>query len=302
MFNKDILLQVIVGVIASYIVYVISLFIMKKDILNMENSYNTNKKTAVPIITGYGESSSLVGRTYNTVNRSLPNYLPINPSVNLKGGSSMSYSMWLFVGSPQDAVNKCIFLRGDNERFIYNVTDNSSGFTKTMNERVAFCPMLSFGSSEMDFVLSFNTLNNINETLMISNKKSDNNVYRKNMLSLFSNKWFHVTVVMEDNQPLNDFENGILVRFYVNDTLYQTGKYSSALKQNSGNLYIFPDNQAIPKCKISNFTYYNYALTEKEIRDSFNKGPNTKAMQETSNSAIMPYYVSDYNKLDIYNT
>lgn len=302
MTTMDIILQVVVGVIISYIVYVIAMFVMRNDILNMQSKYDANRKGAVDIVTGYADSSTIVNTSFNTTNTNMSNYLPLTPSVNIKGGAQFSYSTWLFVGDTGSAQNQTIFLRGDNSRYTYNITDNTNKFTKTVSDRVVFCPMLAFGSKPMEFILTFNTLDNIKETMTITTKKSENTVYRKNFLSLFGDKWFAVTIVFEDNMPINDFENGLIVKFYVNDTLYQTGKYSSTLKQNTGDMCLLPDGTAIPKFKMGNFKYYNYALSDDEVKKFVAQGPPKQAALSTTKASTMPYYVSDYNKLDMYNT
>jgi hypothetical protein len=164
--------------------------------------------------------------------------------------------------------------------------------------------MLSFGANPLDFVVSFNTLNSIREQLSVSNIRSDDSTYRKNLLSLYGNTWVCITIVFEDNMPINDFENGVVVKFYVNDILYVSGKYSSALKQNNGDVVFFPDSVGIPSLKMSNFAYFNYALSDTEIKAIVRAGPNVKPAVSTKNAAAttLPYHVSEYNKLDLANT
>lgn len=301
MTTKEIVIQIIIGLIISYAIYVVAVIVMRKDILNMENKYNPAKKNDVTVFRGYVESSNIVNARYNTHNPTLENYVSINPSVNLKGGAQFSYSMWLKVDEPSSAIQKCIFLKGDPNVYSFKTTSKDMQRSEIKTDRVAICPMLSFGDKPMEFTVTFNTLDNIHETLKMVSIKSENSIYRKNLLSLFTGKWFCLTLIFEDNMPINDFENGIVVKAYVNDTLYQIGKYASALKQNSGDLCFFPE--AVPKCKISGFTYYNYALSHVNVKDIVNSGPNTKPDSKTNNDTIsIPYYVSDYNKLDLYNT
>lgn len=299
--TKAIIWQVVIGLVVSYALYIIAVVVMRQDIINMEQKYNPAKKSNVVVFPGYVESANIVNARFNTQNPTVPNYLTINPSMNLKGGAQFSYSMWLKIDEPESAINKCIFLKGDPNIYPYGVSEKASGRNYTVKDRTALCPMLSFGYKPMEFTVTFNTLNKMHETLKIESIKSDNELYRKNLLSLFASKWFCLTIVFEDNMPINDFENGIIVKAFINDTLYQTGKYTSTLKQNLGDLCFFPES--VPKCKISDFTYYNHALNDLHIKQMVAKGPNTRPFTATVSDAVMiPYYVSDYNKLDMYNT
>jgi hypothetical protein len=296
--------QIIIGLVIGIIVYSFAYWAMRNDIQSMNTSFNPNTKRKVSLFDGYYDSSSLVKKTYNTSNTLAHNYVPISPSSNLKGGAQFTYSMWLFVGDPNSAVNNTIFLHGDPQRYPYTITDNTAGFNKSMNDYVAFCPMLSFGANPLDFVVSFNTMNNIREQLNVTSIRSDDSTYRKNLLSLYGNTWVCITIVFEDSMPINDFENGVVVKFYVNDILYVSGKYSSALKQNNGDVVFFPDTSGIPNLKMSNFAYYNYAVSDAEIKSIVKAGPNTKpAVSSNSTASVtLPYYVSEYNKLDLANT
>ena len=129
---------------------------------------------------------------------------------------------------------------------------------------------------------------------------NDNDMYRKNLLSLFSQKWFLVTIVFEDNIPINDFENGLSVKFYINDQLYASATYPDMLKQNDGDFYLFPDG-ALNKIMISNLYYLNYAIGPKEISSYYMKGPSPKSVSTVSSSFVMPMILNDRNRLDIYN-
>lgn len=298
----EVALQITIGIVIGLVIYTMAYLAMKTDIDKMNASFNPSAKLRVDVFKGYYDSSSLVQKVYNANNPIASNYKAIVPSSNLKGGAQFTYSMWMFVGEPGAALEKCIFLHGDPRKYPFTVTDNVNKVTRSMNEFVAFCPMMSFGAGPLDFVVSFNTMNNMRETLNIKSTKSDDTNYRKNMLSLFGNSWFCVTLVFEDNMPINDFENGVVVKFYLNDTLYITGKYASALKQNSGDLVFFPDSSGVSSFKMSNFTYYNYALSESDIKTIVSKGPNTNPVVDSSQSITLPYYISEYNKIDLANT
>lgn len=318
--NKNIisiLVQVSLGIIFTFVIYVLSLYVIKADeIVNGQNHYHS-KKNEVKIIDGILNSSEKAGKvTNNTWNTTIPyqsNYLPITPSINTKGGAQFSYSFWLYIGNPSACLNKTLFLKGDKVPYLYTETIHNYDEDKTVykssdeqliNDRAIFCPSFSFGDSELEFQIKFNTFHNINEQLYIQRIKSENNTFRNNLQGLFPKTWFNITITFEDNIPINDFENGILVRFYINGHFYQLEKYASTLKQNKGNFYIFPDNEIIPDCKIADLSYFNYALSEEEVKALGNKQISThKSASSTSKAHVTnTSLITDAkNYMDIYN-
>lgn len=293
--------QIVVGLAVAYVIYLLALLAIKADQLGIDDKFDVNKKQRVPIVDGYADSSQLYKQNFNTIVPYAKNYLPIRSSVNIKGGAQFSYTMWIHAADPDLAVNKCIFLKGDPKRYAY--TEKIGDDVSTRNNRVAYCPMFSFAEKPMTFKLQFNTLAKMNEVMMIERIDDESSAMRRNLLSLFSGKWIMVTMVFQDNMPINEFESGLEVKFYVNDVLYQVGRYPTAIKQNKGDLHIFPDDDgAVPKCKISNFAYYNYAITDDEIKRLARSGPNDKPVTTTTKTFVSPMMISDYNRLDIYNT
>lgn len=300
----SIVIQVIVGLIATYIIYQVALYIMNIDKLVIDDKYDIVKKKHVRVIDGFMDGSTM-NTKFNTTMPLADNYLPIVPSVNIKGGAQFTYCMWVHKDSNADVANKIIFLKGDAKRYSFNIQDVKNTTVPQIikqNELMVFCPMLKF-SSNGSYEVVFNTLNRYDETMRIDIISSDDSAYRNNLIAILDNTWHMITVSFEDNVPINDFENGILVKFYINDILYKIGRFSSALKQNHGDLHLFPNGTNIlSNVKISNFSYYNYVLSENEIRANALAGANTKPsstyMKPTS---AKPPVLSDYNKLDIYN-
>lgn len=298
-----ILIQVVVGLVVAYIIYLVSMFAIRSDRLYIDSKYDMSKKSKVKVIDGYIDASAIKKRVYPTQIIQHPDYVPIRPSMNMKGGAQFSYGFWIYAGAADAVVGKTIFLKGDPKMYTYTVTD-SAGVSRTVSDRVAFCPMVSFGAKAMEFVVTFNTIGNMRETLNVQRITSDSTVSRQNILSLFSAKWILITIVFEDNVPINDFENGLMVKFYVNDILYQVGRYKTTIKQNNGDLVLFPDDIPLENCKIADFTYYNYAIGDAEIRSVAVSGPPSKTSINLMGGAsfISPDMVSDYNKMDLYNT
>jgi hypothetical protein len=161
--------------------------------------------------------------------------------------------------------------------------------------------MISFGDEEMEFVVTFNTLQNINEKLKVSRVVDENSLFRNNITSLFPKQWVMITVVFEDHVPINDFEEGVSVKFYIGEALYQTGKFASTLRQNHGDLYIFPEEIPIADCKIADLKYYNYALPDTEIFRLSKKAPTLVPATANKSNAFTPLAISDYNYMDMFN-
>ena len=301
----SIILQVFAGVIVTYLMYLVALSIMNTDKVVIDEKYDMGTKRGVEIINGFVDAS-MANVSFNTAVPFANNYLPIKPSVNIKGGAQFTYSMWLFIGSEatdSGVAEKILFLKGSNSKYNFRVTDNSTKTSsRRMGEHMVFCPMFKFGGNTRSFEVRFNTLNRYDEVMEINSVESSETTYRNNLLETVANSWVMITITFEDNVPINEFENGIMVKFYVNDTMYKLGRFSSALKQNHGDLYLFPNSSPLNGVKVSNFKYFNYVLSDSEIRNLAAGGANvTSSTLYMPPSATKPPVLSDYNKLDIYN-
>jgi hypothetical protein len=292
--------QVGIGIIVTYLIFLMAAGIMKTDAFS-KTEKTKPQKIEINIIDGFADSSSLSILSFNTVLPYVPSYIPLNPSMNFKGGAQFTYSLWLNIANPDDVslLNKCIFMRGDKRKYEYNVKDNTTGEKRNVVDHFTYCPMLSFGTNKMDFVVRFNTSHKVDETLYASKLESENSAYRKNILSILQANWIMVTVIFEDNIPINDFENGIRVQIYMNNLLYETRYFKGMLKQNIGNLYFFPDGP-LNGVRVGNMKYYNYALTMSDIKNLSSKIPN-KAAVLNDNKKPGPPDLSTANILDIYN-
>lgn len=301
----SIVIQVLVGIVVTYLIYLIALHIMNVDKLVIDEKHDLAKKKQVKVIDGFIDASSKNVR-YNTTMPIANNYLPIRPSVNIKGGAQFTYSFWVFRDANADAANKILFLKGDDKRYSFSIKNNFDKkvpLVEKYNEHMVYCPMVKFGSDPSTYEIKFNTLAKYDETMVVERLTSSDSAYRNNLMATLDNTWHLITISFEDNIPINDFENGIMVKFYVNDVLYKVSRFPSALKQNQGDLFLFPNgNTPISNVKISNFTYYNYVLSEEEIRANALAGANTAPSSAyASPVSSKPPVLSDYNKLDIYN-
>jgi len=292
--------QVSIGIFLTYLIFLMAAGIMKTDAFSKSDKAKP-QKVEIIIIDGFADSSSLSILSFNTILPFIPSYIPLNPSMNFKGGAQFTYSLWLNIANPDDIslLNKCIFMRGDKRKYEYNVKDNKTGIKRNVVDYFTYCPMLSFGTNKMDFAIRFNTSNKLDELLYASKLESDNSAYRKNILSIMQANWVMVTIIFEDNIPINDFENGIRVQIYMNNLLYDTSYFNGMLKQNVGNLYFFPDGP-LNGVRVGNMKYYNYALAISEIKVLSSKVPDKAAVLNVNNGPGAPD-LSAANILDIYN-
>ena len=314
-----IVLQVVIGLIVVFCVYRMSLWILKKDQLVLDGPPPNTDKQVVKIVDGYAPTSLATNRAWNTVNPQGKHYAGIRRSFNRRGGAQFSYSFWLYLEdtSQGNVGNKMLLLRGDSKPYSYDrITKEDTGtgtpqeVTKAIMDAVVVkAPLIRFGPTFDSLVIELNTMHNPNETIHVhSNAASggDDPTLRYNMLKLMQRKWVLLTFSFEDNIAINDFENGIVVRTLVNDTLYHTGYIKSTLRQNNGDVIVLPSNDdtTIKNGRIGDVTYYNYAMSTLGVKEVFERGPPRYACEDVmgGDSLGEPLYLSEYNKLDIYNT
>jgi len=315
-----VIFQVGVGVLVIYLIYLVALAVMKQDSIvksPRDSVHKNSPKESTLVLDGYESSSRLAKRSFNTVNPHVPNFASIVRSYNRVGGAQFTYSFWLHVqgvGSSHPGVRgKDIILRGDDREYTYEKLepsvdplangDDAVEVTETVTDKTIKCPRIRFGDSVDDIVVEFNTHDDINHRVSLAAQEQRNDpTIRHNLMSLMQNKWVLLTFTFEDNVPVNDFENGIVLRMFINDVLYYTHRVSSALKHNYGDLHMFPSGE-IPGCSIANLKYYNYALGVAEVKGLFEKGrPKHRAtLQGVSENVGEPVYLSEYNKLDLHN-
>jgi len=117
--------------------------------------------------------------------------------------------------------------------------------------------------------------------------------------------------VFEDNfSSVDSAENGIKFTYYMNDAPYQINTASTEvslrnnyLKQNDGNLYLFPRTPTVNGdfMNIGNLTYYNYALSIDQVRRTFAAGPPKHTAKLNRQMNYQPAHITAFNKLDVYN-
>lgn len=303
--NKtNMILQVIGGVVISLVIYWLSLFAINRDKLVITNKYNdSNKPASFPVLDGYIDCVSGMNMVYNTKNHQARNYTPLPRSVNRMGGAQFTYSFWLYLDdiSPENVRNKIILCRGDINKYDYKLMDKAtSSIVEAASSRIVQCPLIRFGDNYKEMVVEFNTTDKFNEKMIIVNNVSEtDSAIRRNAMSLTPHYWVMFSFVFEDNVPINDFENGIAIKFYVNDTMYQLHKVRSTLRQNNGELFVLPDETktGIKSARICDVYYHNYALDDIKIKDIYSRGP-TKSVYSRNNDFGKPLYLAASNRLD----
>lgn len=297
-------LQIVLGCAVALVVYWVSLFVIRSDSLVIDSTIESNLREArVKIIDGYVDSARLHNREYSTINPFANNFTPLPRSQNRKGGAQFAYGFWIYIGDANTIRNKTLLLRGDSSTYKLDLR-SGSGPTSITDFRVA-CPRIGFGNSIEEIIIEYNTLQLPIEKIVINPTKTlptDTVQDPRNILRLLQYKWALMTFVFEDNVAINDFEDGISVRFYVNDLLYYTHTSRGTMRLNSGNLFTFPNSEPAAQCRIGDLTYYNYVPSLQTIRTTYEAGPPRHYGDAAYERAEMgdPLYLSEYNKLSIY--
>lgn len=299
--------QIAVGVIIIVAVFYLSLHIMKQDSLLVTKERGVkNPDHDTLIIDGFIESSTVARKRFSTVNPYSPSFVPLPRAYNRLGGAQFSYTFWMFVGDSHrsSVMNMPILLKGDNQEYIYEKRDrNGSRLLETKNNVAIKCPLIKFGNSFKDIILEFNTQDDIDQQVNLTAvEHATDTTLRHNLLDLIQNRWAFMAFTFEDNVPINDFENGIVIRFFINDILYYTHRVASTLRQNNGDLYLFPEGE-VRGCRIADLKYYNHAIGFQNVKHVYGNGPpKVRATLEDDKDAVgAPLHISEYNKIDLYN-
>jgi hypothetical protein len=294
----SVVIQVVIVLIIIISLNLIAVAIMTKEKIIEDPS----EKTVVPIFRGWIDTNGFTNKKFNTHNRFAKNYRSLPRSVNFDGGAQYSYSFWMKLNnvSSENVSRKILFMQGDPEKYHVNVKENGKSYG--YKHWVVKNPMIGFGDGIEEIEVEFNTTEDLNAKSVIKRKKSDDETLRRNVLSLIPSKWALFTFVFKDNQPMADFENGVLFEFYINDVQHHREFFKGGLRLNNGNIVILPTG-SIKDGFISDLTYYNYALTDYDVMKVYNKGFTNERFNEMDNDADFnePLYLTKYNKLEIHN-
>jgi hypothetical protein len=312
--------QVLVGGVVVLLVYLLALLVMRTDRL-VRPAFDVHDPSArVRLLDGYAPTAVASNRTWTSANVDARNYAPLTRSVNRRGGAQFTYALWMYIGdpSPANVGGKTILLRGSRDVVNWTKTTQTASLTdpkaRTTTDDapqrgvLVKCPLIRFGDTYDSLVVEFNTVHDPSARVAITPAPASTGdpTLRANLMKLAVNKWALHTFVFEDHVPISDFEDGVAVRYYLNDTLYHTGYVASTLVQNHGDLHLLPtsDGQApLADCRIGDVVYYNHARTPQQVRAAYVDGPPTKATNDLFMGARpMPLVLSEFNRLDLYNT
>jgi hypothetical protein len=330
-------IQIILGIVVAIFIYLLSLWILRKNQLVSQATSTKTSKQNVLILDGYAESTVVAGTQWSTVNPNSQNYVMLDRSYNRKGGAQFSYSIWVQIRDTSAIRGQTLFMRGDPSLYYWTKTVGNNG-PVVMNDVLIKCPRVRFGSRfDEGLVVEFNTLQDPQggsiairpnpEPIPVAGQPKASlttfdETMRHNLYDLIRDRWALLTFTFEDGVAINEFENGIMARFYLNDVLYTSQSVQGALRQNVGDIYLLPAIQndpnygnasqqgytpgqgpdAIPNTTVGNFAYFNYALRLAQVKHLFNKGPPKNPATFGVGPVGEALYLSEYNKLDVYNT
>lgn len=308
-------LQICLGIAVVLVVYAMALWLLKNDQLVVDPADSRPPKQALRILDGYAETSALFNKSWTTINPDAFNYAGLKRSYNRKGGAQFSYSLWIRLQdtSAANVADKTIFMRGDPTVYEWARVPASTaeGAPTVFRDVLIACPRVAFGPTFDSLNVSVNAVNEPAVAFAIRPRdpapESDPSL-RHNAMKLIQNRWALMTFVFEDHVAISDFEDGISFRFYLNDALYANFRSPNTLKQNNGDFHLFPkigstSQGGIRGATVGHVTYFNYALSTQDCASLVRQGPPTYSAKNINGAGMgEPLYLSEYNKLDIYNT
>jgi hypothetical protein len=311
--NWNIILQVVLAIIIVLILYIVTLVIIDTDSIIVTSTNTVMPREKTVILDGYASTSFLSKKKYNTFNPYVDNFVKIGRSINSFGGSQFTYQFWIKIDNPTDEYFKdlVILLKGDTRKYkigLYN-QNNQLMYSVSEPDIAIACPIIFFGESYRDLRVGFNTSKGPGVVIDINMNPDESILSRRNVTSLLAlSKWFMMTFVFEDNYSIaSGTENGINFRFYIDDFRYQTNTPTdvslnmNTLQQNDGDLNLMINSTEHNFMKMGNLTYYNYALNDDEVRQSYANGAPTKDISLSESRNNKPPFLTAYNKIDIYN-
>lgn len=300
-----VLTQLLAGGMVVLLVYLLALLVMRTDRLVRPAFDSHDPSATVRVMDGHVPAAVASNRWWTSANVDARNYAPLTRSVNRRGGAQFTYSFWMKVDdvSQANVKDKVLLLRGVNKHSHWTKQATDAG-TVPQEGVLVKCPLIRFGDTYDSLVVEFNTVHDPSARVAITRQpaSSGDTTLRSNLLMLTAKKWALHTFVFEDHVPISDFEDGVAVRYYLNDTLYHAGYVASTMVQNHGDLYLMPGASYISECTIGDLTYHNHARTPAQVRAAYLAGPPRKPADDLTLGSATPLVLSEFNRLDIYNT
>lgn len=273
-------LQVLQGAFVVLVMFVVVRLVMRAATDGPDADGELSAANApVWVLPGAADARTLHQRSWNTATPSMPNYLPLPRSINRKGGAQFTYTFWMKLTNTDDAnvSNKVLFLRGDAgkhalQKYERGAQQSSPLTVDSYTTRIVKAPLVRFGSGYRDLVLECNTTADIEQRFAPTALTKEQN----DVLSLVPGRWAMYTFVLEDNVPIDDFENGIVARLYINDLLFHRQTAPGALRQNAGGFHLLPNAELLQGASLGNLMYVPFALTSEEVAWLYAKGIDPK--------------------------
>jgi hypothetical protein len=292
-----------IQVIAAIVILILINKGMNKILRSERIVVDYSAKVYTKIFSGWVSTASFTNRTYNTFNPFATTYRHLPRSVNRLGGAQFTFSIWTRFDdtSTTNLMNKVVFLYGDPTE--YTVTKEiESRIEETVTDYVIKCPLVKFSADGESIIVEFNTNDALTNRAIIPKIRTTDDAKRHNVVAMLPGKWALWTFVFEDNVSHEvGVETGAQFRMYINDFLHHTQRYNGSLRVNRGyiNMLPVPINNAF----LADFSYFNYALNANDITKIVGKGINQNIYNEMDSDASFtePNYITEYNKLEIYN-
>lgn len=309
--------QIILALVLVILLFALGFFVYNTDILTGLTVKKNNKVSTMILEGVYDLTKSEAQKEIETVDETKPAYKNMPLSNNQRSGGEFTYNFWLwmdkdtFTGTPDLMDNVpaldsglasedfILFMRGVKQSYTYrNMCGNSKSDVMIKSPLVKLQRKGKYLTVELNTIKSpdarkYNARNTCNEQNASWSKMNKARIALGDFTNSenFNQKWFMVTVVVQETFPDDPIpiSNKLRIRIYINgvlelDQYLESGQFSDSsnavLLQNVGNLYIYPKDVATSSIMASptagslgmaNLQYSNYALSGAEIKTLFDK-------------------------------
>lgn len=274
---KQPVVQILIGAVSVALLFIISRLIVS----HQQSTYPGDPTKSVTIVKGVADGRQLHRRTIPTAptSSSPSHFIALPPTVNRYGGSQMCFTWWMKLKNVDESniAGKVLFMRGDEREYPLQKFDISSGSSQLPSDyrtRIVKAPLVRFGSNYRELIIECNTADNVEQ--MFASTEFDENKQHRDYLDMLPGRWVMWTFILEDNVPIDDFEAGIVMRLYLNDTLFMRKTAKGALRLNEGSLHLCPNSDMIQGLEISNLTFVPWAMSDRDIQSRFRQGVRPK--------------------------
>jgi hypothetical protein len=320
-------LQILAAIAVVLILFMLAYYIFNREALNSLKQ-NIKLKNRIDIFSGVKDMAISNNESYSTTIDNGGLYMDLRPSVNQSGGIEFSYNFWLYqdadfqtdsnttytTTTPDTGLNTgdvILLLRGKNKVIDYKNFCNQNKYDVYVK-----CPLIKMENKGDSLTVEFNTQQSPdiahegakNRCTTANSEWQDANSYKVSVRGFksnpnFENRWFMVSVVVQDTYPDDSlpmrnktrariYINGVLeLDQYVDTGLDQVDGEPSVLKPNNGDLYVFPQlnwkdnnnnsknttvasNSQVKKLAMADLSYFNYVLNAREIVSMYQAGFN----------------------------